>query len=281
MAVAVTVTTVATVTELAHAGTRFAREGRTGSLRSMHVTRVGLAPVKGTRHHELPVVDLDPQGPVGDRVFCLVDIRSGRVVRTVDHPRLTLVDATWDGTTLTARTPDGREVTTTPEPTGELLELDYWGRGARVELLGSPHAQLLGDHLGREVHLARVKPGEVVYGSAVSLVTTGEIAALGESDSGRFRATFTIDADRSPTPGTEITLGEATIRVRAPMPRCRVIDINTTTGEMDRRHLATLADWPRATGELWFGVDAEVLTPGRVRRGDPVTTRHAAPAAAP
>lgn len=243
----------------------------------MRVTRIGLAPIKGTRHAEIPAVDLTPAGPVGDRLFCLVDIGSGRVVRTVDHPRLTLVDATWDGTTLTIRTPDGREVATAPEPTGELLDLDYWGRGAQVELLGSPHAQLLGDHLGREVHLARVQPGEVVYGSAVSLVTTGEIEALGESDSSRFRATFTIDADHSPPPGTVLSIGEATVRVRAPMPRCRVIDINPTTGEMDRRHLATLADWPRATGELWFGVDAEVLTPGTARRGDRVTTTQATP----
>lgn len=237
----------------------------------MHVTRIGLAPVKGTRHVELPAVDLAATGPVGDRVFCLVDVRSGRVVRTVDHPRLTLVEAAWDGSTLRVRTTDGREVAAAPTPTGELLELDYWGRGARVELLGSAHAELLGEHLGREVHLARVRPGEVVYGSAVSLVTTGEIAALGETDSSRFRATFTIDAERSPSPGTEVTLGGATVRVRAPMPRCRVIDINTTTGEMDRRHLATLADWPRRTGELWFGVDADVVTPGTVRAGDPVT----------
>lgn len=238
----------------------------------MHVTRIGLAPVKGTRHTKLPAVDLTATGPVGDRVFCLVDIRSGRVIRTVDHPRLALVEAAWDGVSLTVRTPDGREVVAAPEPTGELLELDYWGRGAQVELLGSPHAGLLGDHLAREVHLARVRPGEVVYGAAVSLVTTGEIEALGETDSSRFRATFTIDTDRSPTPGTEVALGEATIRVRAPMPRCRVIDINTATGEMDRRHLATLADWPRRTGELWFGVDADVLTPGTVHAGDPVTT---------
>lgn len=237
----------------------------------MHVTRIGLTPLKGARHVELDTVHVSATGPVGDRVFCLVDPEEGRVLRTVEHPSLVLVDAVWDGTVLTTTT-EGGVVTAAPRPTGQHLTFDYWSREARVELMDSPHADQLGRHLGRVVQLARVsRPGEVVYAGSVSLVTTGEIDALGESDSSRFRATVTIDADRSPTPGTEITLGEATIRVRAPMPRCRVIDINTATGELDRRHLAALADWPRTTGELWFGVDAEVLTPGWVRRGDPVT----------
>ena len=39
----------------------------------MHVTRIGLTPVKGGRHAEQASVDLTLDGPVGDRVFCLVD----------------------------------------------------------------------------------------------------------------------------------------------------------------------------------------------------------------
>ena len=52
----------------------------------MHVTRIGLTPVKGGRHAEQASVDLTLDGPIGDRVFCLVDTERGRVHRTVENP---------------------------------------------------------------------------------------------------------------------------------------------------------------------------------------------------
>lgn len=238
----------------------------------MHVDRIGLTPLKGARHAELASVRLDSTGPVGDRVFCLVDPTEGRVLRTVEHPGLLLVEAGWDGSVLTTATPEGGVVAAAPRPTGEVVTFDYWGREARVELQDSPHAEQLGDHLGQAVRLARVTgPGEVVYAGSVSLASTGEIAELGESDPARFRATFTIDSERLPEPGTQLAVGEAVIRLRSALPRCRVIDINTGTGAMDTRHLGTLADRPRPVGELPFGMDADVLVPGTVRTGDPVT----------
>lgn len=238
----------------------------------MHVARIGLTPLKGARHAELASLRLETTGPVGDRVFCLVDVDRARVVRTVDHPSMVLVDAAWDGTVLTVRAPEGREVADSPRPTGQLLPLDYWGRDAQLELLESPHAQLLSEYLGRDLRLTRVsRPGEVVYGGSVSLVSTGELAQLSESDSVRFRATFTIDAEHVPEPGTEVRLGDAVVRVRGSIPRCRVIDINPSTGLKDRSHLQTLAAAPRRAGELPFGVDAEVVVPGTVRTGDQVS----------
>lgn len=238
----------------------------------MHVERIGLTPLKGAQHAELTSVQLASTGPVGDRVFCLVDPKEGRVLRTVEHPSLLLVEAAWDGTVLTTTTPEGGVVAAAPRPTGEQLTFDYWGREARIELQDSPHAEQLGDHLGRPVRLARVtRPGEVVYAGSVSLASTGEIAELGESDPARFRATFTIESERLPEPGTELTIGEAVIRVRSMLPRCRVIDINTSTGTMDTRHLGPLAQRPRPVGELPFGMDADVILPGSVRTEDPVS----------
>lgn len=240
----------------------------------MHITRIGITPVKGTRHAERSQLRLETPGPVGDRVFCLFDVERDRVLRTVDHPRLVLVDSVWDGTVLTLRTPDGRRLIAPAPPTGEGLTRDYWGRDAQLELLTSPHAALLSEYLGCEVRLARVaRPGEVVYGGSVSLVSTGELAELAESDSARFRATITLEADRVPEPGTRLHLGAALVRVRGSIPRCRVIDINPATGRMDRSLLKDLAARPRRTGELGFGVDADVLVPGVVRAGDRVSPR--------
>ena len=122
------------------------------------------------------------------------------------------------------------------------------------------------------MRLARVAgPGEVVYGHPVSLVCTGDLETLGEPDSARFRATFTLDAPSLPPTGSDLRLGDAVVRIRDQIPRCRVIDINPATGEMDTRHLATLAVRPRRVGELPFGVDAVVVTPGTVAVGQPVS----------
>ncbi|KRE36938.1 hypothetical protein ASG73_11485 [Janibacter sp. Soil728] len=241
----------------------------------MHVTRIGLTPLKGARHAQLDQVALERQGPVGDRVFCLVEADRPHVLRTVDNPRMLLVDAAWDGSTLTVGAPGQGVVSEVPGTTGEELVSDYWGRDARLEIMASRHAQLLGRHLGREVRLARTRrPGEVVYGAPVSIVTTSALASLSEPESERFRATFTIDAERDPAPGTVLAMGGAVVRVRAAIPRCRVIDLDPTTGRLDRTHLATLAGRPRPVGLLPFGVDADVLVPGTVRTGDPVTAEH-------
>ncbi|WP_068258640.1 MOSC domain-containing protein [Janibacter limosus] len=239
---------------------------------AVHITRIGLTPLKGARHAALTQVQLDRRGPVGDRVFCLVDVDRARVLRTVEHPRMVLVDARWDGSSLAVCTPDAGSVTGAPEPTGETLVSDYWGRDARLEIMDSPHAEVIARHLGREVRLARVgRPGEVVYGAPVSIVTTGALATLGEQDSSRFRATFTISADHDPEPGTVLALGDAVVRVRGAVPRCRVIDIAPASGLLDRTHLRTLADQAHPSGELPFGVDAEVIVPGLVRSGQPVS----------
>lgn len=238
----------------------------------MHITRVGLTPLKGARHAALTQVQLDHGGPVGDRLWCLVDVDRPRVLRTVENPRMLLVDATWDGSSLSVDTPDAGSATATPEPTGETLVSDYWGRDAQLEIMDSPHAEVLTRHLGRAVRLARVsRAGEVVYGAPVSIVTSGALASLGEDDSARFRATFTISADHDPEPGTLLALGDAVVRVRGAIPRCRVIDICPDSGELDRTHLRTLADRAHPHVGLPFGVDADVVVPGFVRLGQPVS----------
>lgn len=246
----------------------------------MHITRIGLAALKGTRHTTLQDLDLDLGGPRGDRVLCLVDADRDRVVRTVENPRMVLVTATWDGTTLTVATPDGASVTGAPTPTGEVITCDYWSRDADLELLESPHTELIGAHLGRPVRLARpVRAGEVVYGACVTLVTTGALRGLAEQQDERFRATFTLEADEDPEPGTLLRLGSAAVvQVRARVPRCRVVDVNPRTGRLDTTHLRTLARRDHPEGEVPFGVDADVVVPGRVVTGDEVRVTSGQPA---
>src|SRR5204862_5389612 len=116
----------------------------------MHVSRTGLAALKGTRHVDLDAVDLRLGGPRGDRVFCLVDPARGRVLRTVENPTLMRAVVLWRDGVLTATLPD-EEVTGRPVATGETVKVDYWGRLAAREIMGGPWAEAFSRHVGYDV----------------------------------------------------------------------------------------------------------------------------------
>jgi uncharacterized protein YcbX len=204
------------------------------------------------------------------------------VLRTVQHPALTLVHAVERAGVLSLTLPDGRGVAATPEPTGRELVCDYWGRPASLRVLDGPHAALLAEHLGRPVTLAAAPPRAVVYGAGVTLVTRASLADLATRaghpahheadalDPARFRATFVLDGTdayvEDDWAGRELALGTAVVRVGGPIGRCAVIDIDPGTGARGSRLLRTLATYrPRnEAGEPAFGVYAEVVRPGVV-----------------
>lgn len=244
----------------------------------MHVSRIGFTPLKGAHHLGRSFVDLSASGPVGDRVFCLVDLARDRVVRTVENPTLLQTRATWDAGVLTAMLP-GVTVSGVPVGAAETRTLDYWGRRVTLELLDGPWAAAYSTHLGHDVVLARSTAGDVVYGASVSLVTTGSLDELSRRvgipvlDS-QMRATFTVHSDAPHREdawiGQRLTLGEAEVEVRSAVPRCHVIDLDPDTGRPRTEALKALAGYRWQSNEVLFGVDAVVTKPGRVHVGDAV-----------
>jgi uncharacterized protein len=246
----------------------------------MRIERIGFTPLKGARHVARDRVELSPEGPVGDRVFCLVDPDRGRVLRTVENPTLVRAVARWDSGVLSVDLPSGT-VEGTPTSTGEVVKADYWGRTAAVEVVDGPWAEAFSEHLGRDVVLARTAhPGEVVYGGAVTLVTTASLRLLAEQvgrdvASERFRSTFLLDVEGGPHEedswvGRELRLGEAVVAVRGQVPRCAVVDLDPENGVERQPVLGTLARYRRGRNDVHFGVDAVVVTPGVVSTGDVV-----------
>jgi uncharacterized protein YcbX len=254
----------------------------------MKVARAGMTVLKGTRHLSHEEVDLSEHGPVGDRLFCLVDPLGHEVLKTVANGTLLGAAATWHDGVLTVAL-GGQVVRGVPEGTGKALEVSYWGRPIRVDVIDGPWAEPFSLLLGRPVLLARARTGEIVYGGAVSVVTTGSLAGLRSTrrdgrdaapqldparDSARFRATFVVDTAGSPYHhpggehawiGQELELGPALVRLHAPIVRCAVVDLHPVSGHRDLRVLDAL---PRsADGEPVFGLQGEVVRPGRVSRG--------------
>ena len=242
------------------------------------VRRAGFSPVKGTRHLSLDRVELDEEGPVGDRGFCLVDPEQARVLRTVQNPSLIGVVARLRAGALELTLPTGESVSAPPSPTGEAIVCDYWGRQVDVALTDGPHAGLVSGWLGRDVRLGSAPRGGVVYGESVTIVGTASLAHLGESvgraglvdEAARFRATFVVETDEPYVEdswlGQEASAGAATLRIGAPIPRCAVIDRHPETGEKDLRLLKALVQQrpTNTAGEPMFGVYATCTRPGEV-----------------
>ena len=252
----------------------------------MLIERIGFTPLKGGRHMTHDLADLTADGPVGDRVFCLVDRSRGRVLRTVENPALLRACARWEAGVLSVDLP-GHTIEGVPSPSGETLKVDCWGRTAAVQGCTGPWAEAYSEYLGYDVVLCRsVTAGEVVYGASVTVLTTVSIrllaARLGrEVDSERFRSTFLIETGDSTSHvedswlGRELRVGRATVRVRGVVPRCTVVDLDPVTGQNDACVLQELAGYRLSQGEITFGVDAVVTASGRVRTGDQVELKEA------
>jgi uncharacterized protein YcbX len=247
----------------------------------VHIDRIGFTPVKGGRHLTHDLADLTLDGPVGDRVFCLVDRSRGRVLRTVENAALLRTWARWEAGALSVDLP-GRTVEGMPSPSGETLRVDFWGRTAALHVCTGPWAEAYSEYLGHDVVLCRsVTSGEMVYGASVTMVTTSSMRRLSERlgrevGSERFRSTFLVDTGDSPSHvedswvGREMQVGAARVRIREVVPRCAVVDLDPVTGRSEARVLAELAKYRLSRAEIGFGVDAVVTAGGRVRTGDEV-----------
>jgi len=233
------------------------------------VRAAGFSPVKGTRHLAFDVLRLDDRGPVGDREWCLVDVGARRVLRTVQHPSLMAVVAGTSGAALELTLPSGESVAGEPVPSGQMVTCDYWGRQVELELTDGPHAELVSDHLGQDVRLARAPRGGVVFDAPISIVGTASLGEL-EAAAARFRATLVVETDEPWVEdtwlGREVRVGDAHLRIGGTISRCAVIDHHPETGIKDHRLLKALVEQRpvNRAGEPMFGVYAEVVRAGVV-----------------
>jgi uncharacterized protein len=242
------------------------------------VRQAGFAPVKGMRHLALDAVDLDEQGAVGDRSYCLVDVDAARVLRTVQHPALIGVVARVDEDVLSVTLPTGASVVARADRDGRTITCDYWGRPVDLELTDGPHAALLSAWLGRRVQVAAAPRGGVVFGDPLTVVGTASLRELSRrtghpalaDQAARLRSTLVVATD---TPfvedswaGRDVVVGEAGLRIGGPVPRCAVVDHHPETGAKDLQLLKALVrERPtNRAGEPMLGVYATCTRPGRV-----------------
>jgi uncharacterized protein YcbX len=194
-------------------------------------------------------LQVDARGAAGDRLYAVRDAE-GKLGSGKNSRRFRRLEGLFDleagGNPPRVRFPDGRS----------LAVDDPAIHAALSAILRTPVV------LARE---AEVKHHDA---EPIHLVTTGSLARLG-ADERRFRPNLVIETleDEAAWEGRTLQVGEATLKVVRRTERCVMITMaQSELGEEP----GLLRELSRGGGEPLFGAYAEVVVPGRIRRGDPV-----------
>jgi uncharacterized protein YcbX len=246
------------------------------------VSQLAIAPVKGMRLQRASEVQLGQHGITGDREFLVIG-QDGKLLLTGQTPALLQIEPAWDPVRnfLTLGFPDGAVVHDTPEAGAPATTRMYDGREIPGWIIPGPLGAALSGYLGRPVHLFKRAPEHLGSDDEpVTLMSEASLQALAPQFNGtapdprRFRMTITISGTEAWAEhawrGQNVTIGEVLLRVIAPVPRCVVTTRNPQSGTTDARVLHALARL-RGKDDITFGVWCEILRPGGIHIGDPVT----------
>jgi len=252
----------------------------------LRVSLLSVTPVKGLGLHHPESVELTADGVGGDREFFLVDA-AGEMASCTDIGALMAHRAELDAASgvLTVNGPDGA-LRSAPVELGDAIDTDFYG----LRTVSGHHVagwdDVFSDIAGQPLRLVRGDTGAFDV-AGVTLVGKASTAALAVAnglkpvDGRRFRMNIEIAGssvlDEDTWDGRELSIGDAVVRAGGPVKRCAATTRNPDTGEIDLQTLKLIgalkgredhAPWGAG---FFFGVYADVLVPGRVAVGDPVT----------
>jgi uncharacterized protein YcbX len=247
------------------------------------VTRLSYTPVKGLALVHPGEIFLGPDGLAENRLFYVI-AEDGRRYELRRDGRLALVGASYDprAEELALRFPDG-SVTKAPVEVDGSVATDFYGRPVSGRLVVGPLSEALSTFLGRQVRLVKtVRPGTALDSErgTVSLVSEASVSELARTaslpgvDERRFRMLIALDGCRAHEEdawvGREVRVGEAVVHVLKQIVRCAATTYSPDTGRRDLDTLRLIQAYRGTRGgkDVEFGVEAEVVTPGRVAAGD-------------
>jgi hypothetical protein len=251
------------------------------------VTRISIAPVKSLGLVFPDAVQLGAHGVAGDRRFWMTDA-AGRLYNNKRQGPFVLVRPSWDEPSgeLTLAFPGGRAVSGKVE-LGTETATTFYGDPFPSRRVVGPWEAALSDFAGEEIRLFHAPHGATdrgLQGGTVSLVSEASLARLAEVagappplDGRRFRMLLEIDGiaahEEDGWIGRRVRVGEAELVFHGDIGRCVVTSHDPDTGITDVDTLGALARYRREglTEPLPVGIYGQVVEPGRVALGDPVT----------
>jgi hypothetical protein len=248
--------------------------------------RISITPLKGTALHHPTSVVLEAAGIAGDRRFHL-RTEEGDLFSGYDHGPLVQVRAEVEGGVLRCTFPDGTVVSGPGDDLGEAASTVFDDRVVAGRFVRGPFDDAFSAYCARPLRLVRTdREGDGPDVHRLSLVSFASVADLGrrgsydgDLDGRRFRMNLELGGaepfEEDTWAGRHVAIGDATIEMLGPVPRCRVTNQDPDTGEHEWSTLAKIASFrPLIEGPergIPFGMYAEVITPGEVRVGDAVT----------
>ncbi|MEX0753531.1 MAG: MOSC N-terminal beta barrel domain-containing protein [Actinomycetota bacterium] len=251
------------------------------------IARTNVTPVKSTGLTHSARLRLDRRGVRGNREFVFVQSDGARV-SGVSKAALMGIRSTYDPDRdrLTLSMPDGRTVEGDASGAGDAFDVEFYGGITHpVRLLEAPAlVDAASGLLRRPLRLGRLaRPGHDTIGEPVSLLSLSSVrelarrAGTGEIDSRRFRMLIELE-DTEPFAeeswlGRTLVAGDAQLRITRPVSRCVMTTMDPDSGAQDLPTLELLATHKGRSpdGTLTLGVYADVVRPGTLAIGDPVT----------
>jgi uncharacterized protein YcbX len=254
--------------------------------------------VKSAAGETVRRLSVNVRGVLGDRRWAAMDA-DGMVV-SAKHParggRLLQVSAGHEDATgeVTVRVPGGRDLRASDPEAGTVLSewlghpvtlTDEVPDSLRLHRLWPREPGMLPDWAADArpdqdtiTDVAGARAGRFVDYGAVHLITTGALRALEGQRSGpvpplRFRPNLILDLPADPDLGQVLHIGEVTLRIDLPTPRCIMpslsqpggVDVDTELlGVLARHHRHPVAGLGRAAV---FGRYASVETVGEIEVG--------------
>jgi uncharacterized protein YcbX len=248
----------------------------------LRIAEIAVSPVQGFALLHPQEVVLGPRGVAENRRFCLIDGKGERL-RSSATAWTSRVRAEYDGglERLVISFPGGDTVEGSALAEGAEVRFDGRGRLVEGRIVEGPWNEGLAHLAGHPVRLVRTTEPGTFREMPVTILGRASLARL-ERETGapltsnRFRMLFLLDGseehEEDEWSGRRLRVGESTLRVGGPVPRCAVITRDPVTGTADVDPLRVLAGYrePMTDGGVPFGVYATVETAGAVRVGDPV-----------
>jgi uncharacterized protein YcbX len=246
------------------------------------VSCFSITPVKGLALLHPDEVHLGAEGVAENRRFFLVDER-GRLFSGLRYGALVRVVPSFDAAEdrLALAFPDGEVVEGAVE-VGDHVETDFYDRPVRSRLVVGPWSDALSAYVGKPLRLVKTnRPGDACDVHKLTLVSDASVVELGRRagrenpDGRRFRMLIGLAGcephEEDTWNGRALRMGEASVRVLGPVPRCATTEQSPATGERDLETLRIVKGYRGMRGkQIDFGVYGEVEEPGRVRVGDSV-----------